>query len=127
MVFIYPNCCQRQYITGSESLDLLGVDFCYIYLIKSKFNLIERNVISYLKQNVHPVFFCFFCCSQYTNITPYMIQAIFCISISINNKKTTNYLRFYACGSIQFNFAHIPDIINHLRVGIIKFDTCNIR
>ena len=56
-----------------------------------------------------------------------MIQAIFCISILINNKKTTNYLRFYAGGSIQFNFAHIPDIINHLRVGIIKFDTCNIR
>ena len=36
--FVCPNCCQRQYMTGSESLYLLGVDFCNIYLIKSKFN-----------------------------------------------------------------------------------------
>ena len=43
------------------------------------------------------------------------------------DKTTANYLSFYAGGSIQFNFAYIPDRINHLRVGRIKFDTCNIR
>ena len=35
---VCPNCCQRQYIIGSESLYMLDVDFCYIYLIKSEFN-----------------------------------------------------------------------------------------
>ena len=50
---------------------MLDVDFCYIYLIKYKFNSIDRNLISYLKQTVYP----FFCCSQYTNIIPNMIKA----------------------------------------------------
>ena len=31
--FVCPNCCHRQYIIGSESLYMLDVDFCYIYLI----------------------------------------------------------------------------------------------
>ena len=31
-----PNCCQRQYMIESESLHMLDVDFCYIYLIKSR-------------------------------------------------------------------------------------------
>ena len=35
---VCPNCCQRQYIIGSESLHMLDVDFCYIYLIESKFS-----------------------------------------------------------------------------------------
>ena len=30
--FVCPNCCQRQYIIGYESLYMLDVDFCYIYL-----------------------------------------------------------------------------------------------
>ena len=34
---------------------------------------------------------------------------------------------FYGDGSIQFFFANIPDRINHLRVGRIKFDVCYIR
>ena len=38
---------------------MLDVDFCYIYLIKAKFNQIERNLISYLKQTVYPVFWLF--------------------------------------------------------------------
>ena len=81
---------------GSESLYMLDVDFCYIYLIKSEFNLIERY------------------------------RLVPCIYILIYDKKTANYLRFYADGSIRFNFAYIPDRINHLRVGKLKFDTCNI-
>ena len=36
--YVCPNCCQRQYIIGSESLYMLDVDFCYIYLIKSELN-----------------------------------------------------------------------------------------
>ena len=68
---VCPNCCQRQYIIGFESLHMLDVDFCFIYLIKSKFNQIDRNLIGYLKQTVYPVF----CCSQYTNIIPNMIKA----------------------------------------------------
>ena len=35
---VCPNCCQRQYIIGSESHHMLDVDFFFIYLIKSKFN-----------------------------------------------------------------------------------------
>ena len=48
---------------------MLDVDFCFIYLIKSKFNQIDRNLISYVKQTVYPVF----CCSQYTVKTLYNV------------------------------------------------------
>ena len=34
---------------------------------------------------------------------------------------------FYGDGSIQFFFANIPDRINYLRVGRIRFDVCYIR
>ena len=49
-----------------------------------------------------------------------------CISFSIYDKKTANYLRFYAGGSIQFNFAYISDRINNIRNGKIKFDTLTL-
>ena len=35
---VWSIVCQRQYIIGFESLHMLDVDFCFIYLIKSKFN-----------------------------------------------------------------------------------------
>ena len=56
-----------------------------------------------------------------------MTQASSGISILIYDKKTANYSRLYADGSIQFNFAYIPNRINHIRVGKINFGTCNIR
>ena len=31
---VCPNCCQRQFIIGSESLHMLDLDFWYIYLDK---------------------------------------------------------------------------------------------
>ena len=36
--FVCTNCCQRQHIIGSESLYILDVDFCHIYLIQFKFH-----------------------------------------------------------------------------------------
>ena len=38
MSFVRPNCCQRQYIIGSEMLYVFDVDFCNIYLKKAKVN-----------------------------------------------------------------------------------------
>ena len=68
-----------------------------------------------------------YCCSHYTNIVSNMIQVIY-LYIEVNLLKKLLITKcFLGGGSIQFSFAYIPGRINHLIVGRINFDICNIR
>ena len=49
------------------------------------------------------------------------------IAVDMGRKATKTNKQINAGGSIQFYFTYIPDRINHLIVGKIKFDTYNIR
>ena len=56
-----------------------------------------------------------------------MIQAIY-LYIEVNLRKKLLITKcFLGGGSIQFSFAYISGRNNHLIVGRINFDICNIR